>query len=139
MEYTTKSFNELKQLLKEKGLSTIGKKVDLIERLNEHDKQIEADKKRFKVYVKTLVGAWYPIYIESSSTIAELKDKINEKSGCPPRAQLLYLTCYDKPQIGDVTYQNGTTGKMIIDDTKTLSDYGAMNESIFNLHMRLIK
>jgi len=138
MDYKQKSFNELKQLLKDRELPTTGKKIDLITKLEEYDKKKEADEKRFRVNVKTLMGSYYTIYIESSDTIAELKNKIQKKTGCVPNKQVLYLLCNDKPKMGDMTYPNGQIGKLITDDTETLSSIGTYKDSMFHLHMRLI-
>lgn len=135
-DYSKKSFTELKQLLRDRGMESTGKKVDLIQRLQDKDIKDAENAKRSKVFVKTLVGSCYTIYIDSSNTILELKKLIEEKNGCPPAKQLLYFLCYDKPNMGDMMYPNGTTGKRT-NDEDTLSSLGAHNESFFNLEIRL--
>lgn len=137
MDYSKTSFNDLKQLLRDRHLETKGKKIDLIERLQDDDKRIEEESKKFKVYVKTLVGSFYTIFIEPSSTILELKNKIKEKNGCPPDKQKLYFLCRGVSQLGDIKYPDGTVGKAT-NDIDTLSALGVQNESFFSLQIRLI-
>ena len=138
MDYTKNTFAELKQLLKERSLYTTGKKADLIQRLEENDQHIKDEAGRFKVFVKTLVGSWYTIYLESSSaTILELKEKINETLGCPPDKQILYLLCRDPPTFGDIMYPDGTVAKKIGGDDETLLSCGIHKESMLYLQIRL--
>ena len=137
MDYSKKSFVELKQLLRDRYLGTTGKKADLIQRLQENDIKIKEEAKRFKVFIKTLTGSCYTIYTEPIATILELKGQIEEKMNCPIDKQLLYFLCRDKPNLGDITYQDGTTAKRTSDED-TLSSLGVHNESFFNLHIRLI-
>jgi hypothetical protein len=136
MDYSKKSFTELKQLLRDRSQSTTGKKVDLIQRLQEDDIKKQEESKRFKVFIKTLVGSYYKIYIEPENTILELKQKVEEKTGTPVKQQVLFFLCRDKPQLGDTTYPDGTIGKRT-NDEDTLSSLGVWKESYFYLHLRL--
>ena len=135
MDYSSKTVVELKKLLKDRNLSANGKKIDLIHTLQENDIQIEEKEKRFKVYIKRLVGSYYTIYIDQSATILDLKYKIREKTGCVENKQILYLLCNDVPSIGDITYQDGTIGKRI-NDTDTLLSLGVHNEMFFYLQRK---
>jgi Ubiquitin family len=136
MDYSKKSFTELKQLLRDRSQSTIGKKIDLVQRLQENDIKREEEAKRFKVYIKTLVGSYYTIYPERDSTILELKQKIEEKNGTPVKQQVLFFLCRDKPQLGDTIYPDGTIGKKTNDEDTFLS-LGVQKESYFYLNLRL--
>ncbi len=137
MDYTTKTIKELKELCKEKKLKLVGTKQVLIERLQQYDDEINAERKRFKVFIKTFTGSFSTIYIEPDSTIAELKQKIMNDNGTPIDKQRLYYICYKKPNIGDISYPDGQIGKQTEND-KTLSYYGVNNESTFSLQVRLI-
>ena len=128
MDYSKKSFIELKQLTRDKGLSSTGKKIDLIDRLKEYDVKMEEDASRFKVYVKTLMGSCYTIYLEQTSTISELKNKLCEKMGCPPNKQILYSLS---------RHALGPDNIMYSDDSATLLSLGIHNESFFNLQIRI--
>lgn len=122
MDYSVKKIPELKTLCKERNLLASGNKAILIERLGAYDKKCEEEKNRFKVFVKTLVGSCYTIYLDRSSSILELKQKIEEKNGCPVNQQVLYSLHFDKEKL--------------VEDDRTLSDYNIYNESYFRLHIR---
>jgi hypothetical protein len=121
MDYTSMKYPEIKSLCNDRGLSSKGKKVDLIARLVQHDEEKRIDAARFKVSVKTLMGSWYTIYPERDDTILALKQKIEEKTGCPPEKQRLTLLN---------TYTH-------LEDDKTLSDYGIRNDDFLGLSYRL--
>lgn len=137
MDYSTKTIKELKELLKQRGQKTTGKKIDLIFRLKDDDNINEQEKNRFKVFVRTLSGSIYTIYIDQCKTISELKYKIGEKIGCPTNKQILYFLCNEEQQLGDILYPNGTIGKKTKDD-QILSSLGVNNESFFHLHVKLV-
>ena len=94
MDYSEKKIPELKQLCKDRDLSATGKKMILIERLEKYDANQKEEANRFKVVIKTLMGSYYTIYLNRASTILELKQKIEEKNGCPINRQLLLFWEY---------------------------------------------
>lgn len=130
--YTTMTLAELKQELKTRKLKISGNKTDLVIRLIENDKKIaeenerfKQEQRRFKVYIKTLVGTIYTIHIDQSASILELKEKIEQEHGIPVAQQrLYYLTNY------------GATETYTTDDD-TLIGNNVMNGSFFKLHLRL--
>ena len=135
----TKKYHELKQILKDKGLDTYGKKADLIQRLLDHEAQQDKLANKFKVTIKTLIGSFYPIYIEPTETIFELKKRIEDTHGCPNDKQILYYLCQDREkEDGDQIYADGTIGKRIYDDNKTIESYGIPNNSFFYLRIKLL-
>lgn len=139
MDYTTKKYHELKQILKDRGLDSYGKKADLVQRLLDHDAEQEEKDKKFKVTIKTLIGSFYTIHIEPTDTILELKKKIEDKHGCPTDKQILYYLCQDQePGDGDQVYADGTIGKRIYDENKTLESCGIVNNSFFYLRIKLL-
>jgi len=137
MDYSSKTLVELKKLSKDRSLSVNGKKIDLIHKLQENDIQIEEKAKRFKVFIKTLVGSYYTIYIDQSATILELKYKLRKKTGCVENKQILYFLCNDGPSLDDIIYPDGTIGKRT-NDTDTLLSLGVHNEMFFYLQQKFI-
>lgn len=53
---------ELKSLLRERGLQTTGKKLELIERLKDHDVKIKIEAGLILVFCKTMIGSFYDIW-----------------------------------------------------------------------------
>jgi hypothetical protein len=137
MDYSTNTLSELKTLLKDKQLRTTGKKADLIQRLQEYDKKAETERKRFKVFIKTLVGSCYTVYIERTATILELKQKIEEKTGMTPSNQILLTSSESSKGMGFLLYPIGAIGKKFTDDSQTLASLDVNNESTIHLQMKL--
>jgi hypothetical protein len=130
MDYAKKSYKELKDLCREHGLSATGTKIVLVDRLKEYYEQLEIEKNKFRVYIKTLSGSCYTIYVEPSDTILQLKQKIQDKNNCPPEKQKLHYICNNRSSFGNTIYSND------LEDEKTLSDCGINNGSFFDLQIR---
>jgi len=115
---------QLKELLRNRELKITGKKMELIDRLKDHDLQIKKDAGLIELFCKTMVGTYYNVWISRSDTILSLKNKIHEMSGIPVNKLRLEYE-YDKKRI-------------LLNDNLIIYDYNIYPESTIFITIRIL-
>nr|QBK85802.1 MAG: ubiquitin [Marseillevirus LCMAC101] len=127
VRYDECKVSKLKEMTKEKGLKTTGKKAELVERLKDDDRRRDKEAGYIELHCKTLMGRYYDIKIKRSDTVSLLKEKISEKSGIPVRKLKLY---------GYTTL--GQQKQTPLDDDLSVGENDLYPGSSVYIHMRLV-
>ena len=121
--YSSMNVSNLKVLLKERTLTVTGKKQDLIDRLEQSDRDRDRANGLITIQAKTLMGSYYTIKIHFDSTIQELCNIIIAKHPVGKQIKL-----YTTDRLNKIHY---------LDDNLKLSDYNLSNSSIVSIHQKL--
>jgi hypothetical protein len=115
---------QLKEHLKQRGLKTTGKKVDMIDRLKDNDLEVKKEQGLILLFCKTMIGSYYNVWVRSFDTVATLKCKISERSGTPTDKLVLE---YER------------NGKRVrLEDSSMICDYNIYAESTIHIILRLL-
>lgn len=115
--YESKTVVQLKLLLKERGLKTVGKKDELIKRLK------KCDLPNLRVNVKVLSGTVYRCEMQFKETISCLKLRLFELSSYKPQNQVIYSIVNRRTSQKDVVLSKNEFGK-IMDDEVVVGSVG---------------
>lgn len=125
--YELKTVVQLKNLLKERGLKTVGKKDELIKRLKTCDLP-----NLLHVNVKVLSGTVYRCEMQFKETISCLKLRLFELSSYKPQNQVIYSIVNRRTSQKDVVLSKSEFGK-IMDDEVVVGSVGK-DEIWFMMH-----
>lgn len=122
--YSEMKLPELKKLLKERGLKITGKKAELIERLEEYDKEfLRENEGGILLFCKHMSGSYCDVRVFSWDTVLTLKNKIYNKTGYPVHKIVLSIIRENHP----ITLQ----------DELKICDYALMSESTVFMNIKL--
>jgi len=133
MDYSKLKYSKLKKMCKDRNLDSKGTKIDLITRLDIYNGKLVTTKdNELILFVRTLMGAIYTINIDENKTFQDLKRLVSYKRDIPMRGITLMYYAY---QIDDNDESHATLVKL--DENKTLKEQGVINETTFELTVKL--
>jgi len=126
-DYSKLKYLDLKKLCRERDLESVGKKVELIKRLEEDDEKYKLEDGEMFIFVKTLFGSVYTFRMLKEQTIMDLKKEISSKLNYKIEKIRLHSHQFDA---------NGQLTTVPTDDNKNFVEQGIYNESTLLLHLR---